>query len=112
MPFPGCSKRWQGRRVPGAPSVFPWGGLFLPAYPLCSEVQRLGGLSLPLSSRKAFTSPHRGEGWGEGDVGERLRQMLLQVLSEEGLTVQNLRARGLRRAYLAETSRALWVVPR
>lgn len=100
-----------GEEGSGGSLRFPWGGLFLPAYPLCSGVQCLGGLSLPLPSRKAFSFPHRGEGWGEGDVGERLRQVLLQVLSEEGLTVQDLRARGLRRAYLAGTSRALWVVP-
>lgn len=103
-------KEVAGEEGFGGSLRFPWGGLFLPAYPLSAEVRRFLGLSLPLPSHKAFPSHQMGEGQGEGGVGERLRQGLLQVLSEEDLTVRDLRARGLQRAYLAEASRALWVV--
>ncbi len=43
--------------------------------------------------------------------GDLFREILLEVLKEEGLTPQNLRVRGLRRVFLARAERPLWVAP-
>lgn len=56
--------------------------------------ERLGRETLPLPAAKCEQSPE-----------------LRAVLAEEGLDLSDLRARGLRRAYLGRGSRALWTKP-
>lgn len=58
--------------------------------------------------QNSLPSPQWGEGQGEGDL---FREILLEVLKEDGLTPKNLRARGLTRVFLARAERPLWVVP-
>ncbi len=100
--------------------AFPWGKVAVPSYPLPSPLrEKLVGLSLPLPSARMpvhrpqalpSLSSSRGE---ERQGGESLvQEILAQVLREEGLSPEDLRARGLKRAYLARGLRALWVLPK
>ncbi|MBC7221855.1 tRNA pseudouridine(13) synthase TruD [Candidatus Bipolaricaulota bacterium] len=83
--------------------AFPWGEVRLPVYPLLPDLrEKLAALSLPLPAPRVLKSPG----------GEPLVAMALtQVVEEEGLSLKDLRVRGLKRVYLSGDLRPLWVVP-
>lgn len=79
---------------------YPFGELIFPRWPLPSDVlANLRSLEIPLPSAKVKT---------EGVVAEAFSQ----VLSEEGLRPDSLKARGVERAFLTKGKRALWVTPK
>ncbi|MFN3346924.1 MAG: tRNA pseudouridine(13) synthase TruD [Candidatus Bipolaricaulaceae bacterium] len=98
---------------------FPWGEVAVPIYPLDPELRKkLLALSIPLPSAKNLagreSSPskvveaaHELAACGENLV----TGATLAVLAEEGLQPGDLKARGLKRAYLGRGARPLWVVP-
>ncbi len=87
---------------------YPWGILAIPRYPLPEgPPEKLQGLEIPLPHAKALF-PGWGEAWDEGDF---LRSAYDQVLSAEGLSQRDLRARGLKKAFLSRGTRVLWVIP-
>lgn len=76
------------------PLGFPFQELLIPIRP----PEGVRGLDLPLPSHRSLP---------EGEAME----VLGEVLREEGLTPEGLRAKGLKRAYLPKGRRPLWVVP-
>lgn len=79
---------------------FPWGEALVPRYPLAHELrEKLLETVIPLPSAKSTVE------------GSSMASILAEVLEKEGLSVQSLRARGLKRAYLAAGTRPLWVSP-
>lgn len=87
---------------------YPWGILAIPPYPLPEDLpNKLQGLEIPLPHAKALF-PAGGEAWNKGDL---LRSTFDQVLSAEGLSPKDLRARGLKKAFLPRGTRFLWVTP-
>lgn len=63
-------------------------------------VEKLCALELPLPSQRARLTD------------ERLKASLEEVLKDEGLFIQDLKVRGLKRAYLPRGQRQLWVKPK
>ncbi len=88
---------------PCEPLSFPWGTVHIPVYPIVQELrEKLAALSLPLPSWRA---------WKRLGAEAMASTALGQVLEEEGLSPEDLRGRGLKRAYLSTGLRPLWVVP-
>ncbi|MEM3486408.1 MAG: tRNA pseudouridine(13) synthase TruD, partial [Candidatus Methanomethyliaceae archaeon] len=82
---------------------YPWGTVAIPRYPLDPGLRgELLALEIPLPTNKTLAGLER----------ETLAGRILAVLlAEEGLQPQDLKARGLERAYLGGGKRALWVLP-
>lgn len=81
---------------------FPWGGVNVPRYPLAAEfLAKLRSLEIPLPVAKSLLRLEEG----------LIKQAFSAVLAKEGLELQDLKARGLERAYLPQGMRALWVFP-
>lgn len=90
-----ASRIFRRRSQEGYALRFPFQELWMPKAP----PQGISGFRLPLFSARSLPE------------GEAL-ELLLEVLEREGLSLKDLKARALSKAYLPRGERPLWVVPK